>query len=200
MTATLIVMAKPPELGKVKTRLADDIGQEPALAVYKHLLNYTLLMAANSKLETKVFAAWEPELPVFAPRKVHLQEGADLGARMTHAFQQVNGPALLIGTDCPAIDTAHLHQACALLDQVDVVFGPARDGGYYLVAMRSPHPEIFEGVSWSTEHVLQQSIERCEQNNLSHHLLEALSDIDTFTDLKASGFVPELVDLLNGKP
>lgn len=197
MRATIALMAKPPELGRAKSRLANSIGPALALEVYLELLQHTLEVVRSWSMGAVVFTAWPTTDGVFDGFQKELQKGEDLGARMRHAVATVNGPTIVLGTDCPGINLACITQAEELLANTDVVFGPAVDGGYYLIATREVQPVLFEGIDWSTEHVLKQSIAKCKAHNLSYALLEPLQDIDTFTDLKASGFMPDVAQQYN---
>lgn len=185
----LAIMAKSPEKGKVKTRLAESIGDDRALSVYKNLLNYTLREANCALWETTVYWAGPEKNEV----NIHdfnsaAQKGADLGERMenafAHEFKQGAERVVLIGTDCAEITLGHIERAFGMLKLHDVVVGPATDGGYYLIAMNEMHPELLKSVPWSTEHVLEVTKELAEENHLSVGYLEKLSDIDQASDLE----------------
>ena len=130
------------------------------------------------------------------------QSGADLGARMsaafTRAFERGAGRAAIIGTDTPAISRATVAVALDALDEADVVVGPAEDGGYYLLALRQPLPELFEGVAWSTPAVLEETLARAEHRALRVRQLTRLRDIDTPADLQAEW--PRVRPLLEAHP
>lgn len=189
MDNLLIVFLKNPILGRVKTRLAKDIGNENALQVYLRLLDINL--QCISKFNGKVhlyFDSFLPENNSYPEHfKLMIQEGNDLGERMSNAFQNSFEKGfkkcIIIGSDCPAIEPKHLEKSLTNLDTTDVVFGPAIDGGYYLLGMNKYYPELFKNVEWSSEKVLDQSISICINKNLKHHLLEPLRDIDTKDDL-----------------
>ncbi len=187
--AVLLIFLREPILGKVKTRLAADIGDEAALNVYNELLTHTLTVARSvpwirqlwySDQPTRTSVEWE----LF---EIHEQEGDDLGARMSHAFARAfdegRGPAVLIGTDCPGLRAEHLHQAMDALGTCDVVIGPASDGGYYLIGLREPQPELFEGIAWSTSTVLEDTIRICDTLQLHTKRLTTLGDVDVKDDL-----------------
>lgn len=189
MDNLLIVFLKNPILGKVKTRLAKDIGNESALQVYLKLLDINLQCILNFKGEVHLyFDSFLPEGKTYPKHlKLFIQKGNDLGERMSNAFQNSFEKGfkkcIIIGSDCPAIEPKHLEKSLINLDTTDVVFGPAIDGGYYLLGMNKYYPELFKNVEWSSEKVLDQSISICINKNLKHHLLEPLRDIDTKDDL-----------------
>jgi rSAM/selenodomain-associated transferase 1 len=162
----LIIFAKAPRYGAVKRRLAAGIGEAAALRFYRATTDGLIRRVArdprwrSSLWITPDGAArrggfWPPDISRRA------QGGGDLGARMLRALAASGpGPALLIGSDIPDIRAEHLAEAFALLGQNDAVFGPAEDGGFWLVGLRRPnrHPGLFRGVRWSTEHALADSL------------------------------------------
>jgi rSAM/selenodomain-associated transferase 1 len=188
MNRALILFFKNPEKGKVKTRLAVSTGEDDALKIYEFLLERTRRTALATTATYFVFYSdfipaedgWEPNL-----FEKHLQKGADLGQRMHHALAFALArfeKAVLIGGDIPGLQPEILETAFRLLDEVPVVWGPAADGGYYLVGLRQANPTLFEVDAWSTPDVLQQSLEKCRQCGLSWHLLPVLEDVDTEDD------------------
>ena len=185
----LAIMAKSPDQGKVKTRLAKSIGEEGALVVYKNLLNYTLREANCALWETTVHWAGNTKNEVnIHDFKSAKQIGEDLGARMenafAHDFKQGAERVVMIGADCAEITLGHIERAFGMLKLHDIVIGPAVDGGYYLIAMNEMHPEILKEVPWSTEHVMEVTKELAEENHLSVGYLEKLSDVDDEYDLE----------------
>jgi rSAM/selenodomain-associated transferase 1 len=125
------------------------------------------------------------------------QVGEDLGQRMDHAFTTILNRgykyAVLVGADIPNLSGHTYKQAKDMLHSKDVVFGPTKDGGYYLVGMKTPNPELFANISWSTDRVLTQSQAQAEKLGLAMSLLEPEHDIDTFDDLQA--FLDEKTEL-----
>ncbi len=191
-TGSIIIMMKNPVLGKAKTRLAKGVGAEEALRIYKLLLEKTKETVLGVKANRFQFCSyfidqndgWDSS--DFSKR---LQEGDDLGQRMFNAASSVPpGKILIIGTDCPGITSEILEQAFASLKTVDAVFGPSLDGGYYLVGMNRPLPFLFKDMEWSTESVLENSLEKCRQKNHTFSLLPRLSDIDTHEDWEKFGW------------
>ena len=103
---------------------------------------------------------------------------------MKRAFQEPAGPAILIGTDCPTIEPTDLDEARSALEIHPVVIGPARDGGYWLIGLNAPCPALFEGINWSTESVLSDTLARATAAGLSYYILRELRDVDTEADWK----------------
>jgi rSAM/selenodomain-associated transferase 1 len=189
----LLIFARHPELGKVKTRLARTIGQRAALAVYEELLGHT--HAATAPLAVHKILWLAEAKPAANPAEFwpgydqQEQVGADLGARMatafTQSFAQGATAAVIIGTDCPGLTTNHLEQAFAALQTHDVVVGPAMDGGYYLLGMKTLHASFFQGKTWSTDSVLAELLAEARALHLRVRQLPQLRDVDTAEDLAA---------------
>ena len=187
--SSLIIMAKPPIMGKVKTRLAKGIGDENALVVYQNLLGHTLQIAKKSSVEPTIFATEESPFFGECGFDQYLQSDGDLGKRMELACRQMLSSVqkvIIIGTDCPDISHKHIDEANNLLDSHDVVFGPCEDGGYYLLGLKKPHKELFIDLPWSTDSLLALTMNRCEEAGIKTALLGELSDVDTIDDLKKS--------------
>lgn len=190
MDNAVIIFIKNPVRGKVKTRLAAAVGNDTALAVYLDLLSHTLKAAENVTADKYIYFSDEIYVSIgqndFAFKKT-VQSGADLGEKMKNAFNDVFNSAypkvIIIGTDCPGISPEILQQAFDELNDTDVVIGPAADGGYYLLGMKTLHPSLFDNIEWSTPAVLQTTVDRCTRTNLRYKLLEELSDIDEEKDL-----------------
>jgi rSAM/selenodomain-associated transferase 1 len=194
--AALVIMARYPELGKVKTRLAQSLGDDATLRIYQACLRdlaerfagwqYTLHWAYTpGDCDFSAFArTLVPEREV--SMRAFPQQGPDLGSRLYRAFQvtasQHFARTILIGSDSPQISRDIILQADQALASADVVLGPAEDGGYYLIAMREPH-EVFQDIPMSTERVLAMTIEKAQRQGLQVALLETLFDIDTQPDL-----------------
>ncbi len=187
----LIVFQKNPVLGKVKTRLAATVGEANALNIYMQLLQHTYQVINQLEgVDTFIFFSDKIEkgLEEVFVEEVHfrVQEGLDLGSRMKKAFEEVISKgyqkAVIIGTDCPEISERFIQDAFDILNQSDTVFGPAKDGGYYLMGMKKVINELFQDMSWSHDRVLIDSIEKLNSNKNSYSLLEMLSDIDTEAD------------------
>jgi rSAM/selenodomain-associated transferase 1 len=185
---TVAVFARAPVLGEVKTRLARDVGEEEALKAHCEMLERTLEAVEIGPWSTELWLAGDAAaFPISrAGVEVRLQAEGDLGERMLAAVASIIGRgawAVIIGCDCPVMSAAYIDAAIdALRRDHDVVFGPAEDGGYVLVGMRSVHRRLFEGVSWSTSEVLAQSLAQASKHDLRVALLETLWDVDTVAD------------------
>ena len=190
MNNGLLIFAKKPVPGKVKTRLAVDIGNEAACQIYKQLLFYTFDIA--EKTNTYVFACLtekdEVTLDTIPYTDFYQQVNGNLGEKLNDAFKTVFQKGfkklIVLGTDCADLTSEIIDEAYNKLENNDVVIGPAEDGGYYLLGMTHYIPSIFENKSWSTEHLLTETIQTLKEENKSYHLLETLSDIDNIKDLK----------------
>ncbi len=186
----LVVMLKEPRAGRVKTRLARGISPVAAAWWFRHQTarlvrrldrphwRLWLAVAPDRALCSR---AWPAHLPRIA------QGPGDLGARMARLFRALPpGPAIIVGGDIPGLGAAHVRRAFAALGRHDAVFGPARDGGYWLVGLRrtaAPPPALFAGVRWSTGHALADSIATLPGARIA--LTDTLGDVDTAADLAA---------------
>ena len=189
----LILFLKYPEKGKVKTRLSKDIGNEKALLIYKKSVSELLNQLDSNNYDISIYYCPEnkndevkkwinlPDIKYLA------QSGDDLGIRMLNAFKDSislkYAKTVIIGTDCLEITNSLLSQSFDLLDDSDLVLGPATDGGYYLIGLKAVVDTIFQDIHWSTEKVLKQTIKKAKEIKLSYKFLDFLSDIDTLEDL-----------------
>jgi uncharacterized protein len=187
----LIILAKYPEPGRVKTRLAETIGNERAAELYRTMTEMVVAQTQPPHHEYEQICYCDPperkhdferwlSLTHFAP-----QHGATLGERMHHALTQSlqrYAKAVIIGTDCIEVDFALIQRAFATLDATDLVIGPATDGGYYLIGCTQDHPALFQNISWSTDVVFQQTMQQAEILGLTTTRLPTLSDIDSHED------------------
>lgn len=191
----VIVFLRAPEKGRVKTRLAREVGDEQALALYKTFAQTTLLAVERSGMDHRIcFFPAEKQTLVedwLGPDHVYMpQMGNDLGQRMGNAlaavFDQGAQKAIIVGTDIPDINARHLLEAMDLLDQKQVVIGPSLDGGYWLIGFQQDGfcPDLFYPIDWGTETVFSTTLEKCKAANLSPGLLPALQDIDSLEDLQ----------------
>lgn len=193
-SGTLLVFLKYPEPGKVKTRLAAILGTEVAANLYRDWIGMVLrnIQAVRPAIRivgywdgatVEHFAEWFPLVDDWLP-----QPTGDLGERLTFAFawgHESGNPVLAIGTDCLDLRGDHLTDAIARLGDNDAVFGPASDGGYYLVGTSRLGPGLFNGIRWSSAHTLADQLGRCETLGLRVSLLDELADIDTSDDWQA---------------
>lgn len=189
---TVAVFARRPVAGAVKTRLAPSLPAPQAVLLYRGMLADALAAAQGAGADSIVlWWAGEPDegstYEVPAGVAIRTQAGDDLGERLASAFAgMLASPAhraVAIGADCPDLTPALIREAFAALDHNDLVLGPARDGGYYLIGLRRPAPALFRGVSWGTDHVLAETRTRAAAAGLSQHTLEPLADLDTPEDL-----------------
>lgn len=201
--ATLLVFARAPRPGTVKTRLARTIGDEAAAGLYRRMGRR--IVASVEAVPARTVVCYdppnaEPEIRRWlgpSPRRYVPQGGGDLGARMSRMFDRAFTDAdrvVAIGTDAPATDAGRVARAIDALDTADVVIGPARDGGYYLIALRRPCPALFQGIRWGTGSVLAETCSKAEQLGLRVTWLDLESDIDTAGDL-----TPDVLHWLNSK-
>jgi uncharacterized protein len=186
----LLIFTKNLVYGNVKTRLAATIGKDKAFETYKKLLAHTVAVTQSLCCTKFVYYAdaveqndaWNDTC------KKRKQQGNDLGERMMHAFLEVfnqgSSTAVIIGTDCPELGETIIQSAFEQLTGNDVVIGPAADGGYYLLGMKSLHPQLFEKIAWSTSAVLETTMNRCRLLRLSYALLPLLHDVDEEEDLR----------------
>ncbi len=195
MTPTrIIVVAKAPVPGFAKTRLIPVLGETGAARLARRMLHHTLgtaLAAAIGPVE--LCATPDPGDPAWhglmVPGEVvwSAQGAGDLGARMARAAQRAcrqGEQVLLIGTDCPALTTAHLHQAADALSEHQATLLPTFDGGYALLGLRLLQPSLFENMPWSTASVATETLHRARQVGWAVKLLQPLHDIDDPTDLQ----------------
>ena len=189
----LLIFAKAPRVGLVKTRLAISVGPQRACDIYERLLRTLSVRLSAVEKATVCFAPddAEPELRPFFPAhwRYYPQRGSDLGARLEnaicHAFNQGASKVAVIGSDCPDLNSDDIANAWQKLDRSDVVFGPATDGGYWLIGMTHPHADLFRAIEWGTAKVLEQSRSRARDAHLKVALLRSLADIDTAEDWQA---------------
>ena len=191
---TLLVFLKYPEPGRVKTRLAGEIGTERAAALYRDWLGVVFnrlqplratarLVAFFDGAEYAAFRDWHELADDWWP-----QPSGDLGARLTAGFAagfDSGGPVLAVGTDCLEMEAVLIVRGFEELSHKDVVFGPASDGGYYLVGVAAPRPALFQSVRWSSPFTLADHLLRCRENGWSVSLLPMRHDIDTRSDWQA---------------
>jgi hypothetical protein len=195
----LLIFTRNPEKGKVKKRLAQTIGDEAALKVYNYLLQHTVNITRPLPVEKWVYYSEAlPENDIWNKKffRKKLQQGQDLGQRMEQAFSEAFKAGfkkvVIIGSDLFDIEEADLKMAFLTLDDHEYVVGPAQDGGYFLLGMKKPTPQLFRNKDWSTSRVLDQTLSDLEQEKLK--LLPVRNDIDTFEDMRSH---PELMKLID---
>jgi rSAM/selenodomain-associated transferase 1 len=188
----VMVFAKAPVPGKVKTRLGRSLGMRRASSIYqKMLFQFLEKLTATNTVTLQLWCYPDTRHPFFrkCARELNVslrrQQGFDLGSRMLHAFRTNRSYhfSILTGSDIPGIDVLEIEQSVSLLqDKMDVVFLPTEDGGYGLVAMTRPYPELFCNMVWSTEKVLRQTLSRANRRGLVYSLLDSMPDIDKKSD------------------
>jgi len=186
---TLIIFAKNLEKGKVKTRLAQQIGHQKALEVYTECCIHTMTSTFDIPARKMLFYSNFVQNGDFWGSDDFLkfvQSGDELGQRMKNAFRSAfdkSQKVIIIGTDCMEITRDLINEAFYHLDAHDYVVGPANDGGYYLLGMKAFNPDIFDNINWSTNKVLSQTLEKINPSK-SVFTLPELIDIDTLEDLE----------------
>ncbi|NCT10066.1 MAG: glycosyltransferase [Flavobacteriia bacterium] len=185
----ILIFTRNPELGKVKTRLAKTIGDEKALKIYQFLLKKTQEVAQKVSSDKVVFYSekitendnWNPEI-----FQKYLQVEGDLGVKMQHAFKQSfekgYEKVAIIGSDLFDLTPEIIQEAFHALETHEVVIGPAKDGGYYLLGMKKLYQSVFENKNWGTATVLKETLE--DLTNKKVFLLEELNDVDVFEDIE----------------
>jgi rSAM/selenodomain-associated transferase 1 len=191
----LIVFTRYPEAGKSKTRLIPALGSQGAANLQRQMTQKAIAQARELQtrhqilLEVHFHGGSGPLMQDWLGNDLvyHPQVEGDLGVKMASAFQQAfsqkKSGVVIIGSDCPDLDTDLLLQSFRSLRQHDLVLGPATDGGYYLIGLSRFIPEIFNGISWSTAAVLRQTVEVAKSMELAIAYLPTLTDIDRPEDL-----------------
>lgn len=188
----IIIFIKNPVRGKVKTRLAKDIGDDRALSVYCRLLDLTEQAVSKVDANKHLFYSDRIDLTDNWSNKSYIKhvqyQSTDLGERMYQAFKAVFDEGykkvLIIGSDCPEINTDLIENAFTSLNDTDVVIGPAADGGYYLLGMTELEKKYFEDKEWSTSSVRVNTIRTIEAIGKNYLLLKELTDLDNIADLE----------------
>jgi rSAM/selenodomain-associated transferase 1 len=193
----IIIFSKNAILGKVKTRLSSDLGNDLTLKVFNELTAQTRLICSQTaqirNCDVLIFLSDFTNDPDWMEFTQVLQTGSDLGERMGNAFQYgfEHGYTRIIGvgTDLPNLSHNHLTSAFDMLEEKDVVFGPSSDGGYYLIGLRELQTTFFRNIAWSTDTVLDFSLDKAKKSNLASGLLIEENDIDTLQDLLESDWL-----------
>lgn len=190
----LIIFVRNPELGKVKTRLAQTLGNQQALAIYMALLQHTRKIAEQVDTDRLVFYSHYIDTEDAWPNdsfEKFLQISGDLGDKIHSAFEKAfeeHSQVLIIGSDCASLTTAIVEEGFEALNTHDFVLGPALDGGYYLLGMKKFTPSLFEDIPWSTDQVANLSLDKMKAQGGNCHLLPTLSDIDFAEDWEKYGW------------
>ena len=191
MADRLALFVRAPRHGQVKTRLAQTIGADAALAAHETLVEHALSSLTGapdfavqiwSTSTHQNFMQWCADYHV----TFELQSGADLGERMHDALARLcreGHRAIIVGSDCPSVDRQYVRSAFAALDDCDLVLGPAEDGGYGLIGVQQfPVPDVFSGVRWGSAEVLEQTLVLAKNARLEVTLLPVLWDVDEYPD------------------
>lgn len=197
----LVIFAKAPVPGRVKTRLCPPLTHDEAATLHGSFVLDTLERTKTATVKLKLpidrYLACAPSstltfFKIMEERqgvKLIEQEGEDLGSRMHRAFETMFAKGyrrvLIVGTDIPSLPLDYYKQAIDLLERHDAVFGPAQDGGYYLIGLKKPSGYLFENIPWSSEQVLTVTCERAKILGLRTGLLPEWRDVDTIDDLRA---------------
>ena len=186
----LIVFARNPRLGKIKTRLAKSIGNKNALKVYLHLLEHTAHVVRGLKCVKHIYYdSFIEKDDIFNEKDFNknIQVGDDLGIKMYNSLKDVFGQwaekVLIIGTDCFELKASVIDKAFEALDNNDAVIGPAKDGGYYLLGLKQLKKEYFTNKLWSKENVFLDTLLDFKRLNMTYFVLEQLNDVDVKDDL-----------------
>ncbi len=188
----IVIFAKAPIPGLVKTRLASFLTPEECAELYKCF--FLDIVASIEKSGYSLFVSFTPTeseniIRDLIPPKLSIfpQEGNDLGERMLNAARYISNlgktKVILVGADIPALSEDYIVHAVKSLDNHELCIGPAYDGGYYLIGFKKPQPILFEGISWGTGKVLAHTLKRIKALGLSCYRLPTLRDVDTFDDL-----------------
>lgn len=198
----LQIFVKHPIAGQTKTRLAAGIGHPKALEAYRRLLQQMkdIALSLPTSIEVEIWYGNQvPQSDLWSesPFPRYLQSGKDLGERMRRSIQAAmeRGAAqvILVGSDVPYVSAEILLEAFETLSEAEIVLGPSEDGGYYLVGMTRLHPEIFQGMTWSVEDVLDVTKQRLAETGTSWKEVETLHDLDTVEDL-AGTFLEGIIE------
>ncbi|MBI5194711.1 MAG: TIGR04282 family arsenosugar biosynthesis glycosyltransferase [Nitrospirae bacterium] len=194
-TAALIIFAKTPIPGKVKTRLQPDISPEEGLKIYKSFVREIAGRCSKLKGVDKFLGCAPTKDDDFLKGlaathwfEMFNQRGKDLGARILNAFKdhfkKGYKKVIIIGTDSPTIPVKFIKKAFSELDKNDFVLGPCCDGGYYLIGARKVFPKVFDNIPWDTSEVLIKTIDRLDASRIKFFLLPFWYDVDTIKDLR----------------
>ena len=195
---SLNIFAKAPVLGTVKTRMSPPLSPAQCLRLHEALLNHTLarmrpLIASGVEARLYLTGTLQEALEQAGRMEaggfgVDVQQGAHLGERLSHAlttrFGQGYSKVIFVGTDCPGLGSQTVRDAIRALNRQEVVIGPARDGGYYLIGFSASLPEILRGIPWGTPAVYETTLDRLRRREVRWKSLDPQADLDTFGDLK----------------
>lgn len=192
----LVIMARSPEGGDVKTRLSPRLNREQRIALYTRLLNGTVERLSRVKGADTLIAYTPADSGEYFERYglvAFPQAEGDLGIRISGAIEHVlckgYDSATIVGSDIPGLGPRIAASAFEALRNADIAIGPSTDGGYYLIGMKEPIPELFEGIKWSTNEVLKATVGKARRMGLKMEILDILDDIDTPEDMERLGLL-----------
>lgn len=185
----LLILTRNPEIGKCKTRLAAKVGDKAALDIYKFLLDKTVSFTKDLKVEKWVYyseSIWEDDIWDNKVYQKKLQKGKDLGERIMNAFREGFHAGfeniIVIGSDMFHLNQSDLEEAFSKFKDHNYVVGPAEDGGYYLLGMKSLKVELFQNKTWGTDTVLSDTLSDLKSEKVA--LLDEKNDVDHYEDIK----------------
>jgi rSAM/selenodomain-associated transferase 1 len=185
MNRSLVVFLRKPIRGQVKRRLAETLGEEKALEIYRWLLDLTRQVLAITSYPIHLYFDTDAQEAPFWTKsfQCHVQHGENLGDRMANAFfdqleEGLPKQVVMIGSDCPEISEEMIDKAFKKLNSADLVFGPSFDGGVYLIGVTAFDPVLFEGIQWSSSSVFSQLQLNARRLKLTFDVLPEKSDID----------------------
>jgi len=188
MKTALIVFAREPKIGKVKTRLAKDLTQETTLQLYTAFLSHNLKMAQEVAVDERIlaYAGSGHSIPFLRKYEgaysLRRQIGKGLGERMENILNYCNKTGykkfIIMGTDCLTLESEEIEKVIRKLDQNDLVLGPCLDGGYYLIGLKRVETKLFRNIKWSTDLVLEQTLKKAQKEQMKVWLLPKKNDID----------------------
>lgn len=205
MSAALVIFAREPIPGLVKTRLAEVVGAGTATSVYTALLEHTVATARAAGIGAMISLAGEPgrEWAETLDLPFEIQGGGDLGERMAECFRrrfaEGRSRVVIIGSDNAHLKPEHLRSAFTALDDLPVVVGPADDGGYWLIGQRAPRVDLFTDVPWSSPDTLEATRVRLRTLDIPWRELDTLPDIDTAEDLGKATTDPRIDETLRSR-
>ncbi len=186
----LIIMASNPDKGRVKRKLAKEVGDEQALGVYQKLLIYTKEITKKLNCDKSVFYSDRIDDNDLWDNMIYtknLQSGDNRGERLTDAFTRAfamgKDRVVVIGTDCIELESYMIKEAFAVLESNDVVMGPSSDGGYYMLGMRKFLPMLLLEKDWNSDDLLMDTIIDLKKLDSKYYLLKTLNNIETSADL-----------------
>jgi rSAM/selenodomain-associated transferase 1 len=188
----LIIFTRFPEPGRVKTRLIPVLGPQGSADLHRRLtaltIEWALELMERQSIQVDIYfdGGTAEQMKASFGRQLHFtqQIDGDLGQRLIASLGDVEMPTVVVGTDCPQLGRSEVVQAFEVLETRDLVLGPARDGGYYLIGLKEPMPQIFMGIEWGTNNVCRATQEIAARRGVSVSLLKVLDDIDRPEDLQ----------------